>query len=94
MARKKSKSKAKAKAPKKLKPQNPDNPARLITPPFRVSFPHVFQPNPRQTDKEQFDICMLFPKEDTNLDHINASIQFIVADQCKGKSKGATHADS
>ncbi len=84
MARKKAKAKAK---PKKLKPQNPDNPARLITPPFRVSFPHVFQPNPRQTDKEQYDICMLFPK-DTNLDHINAAINAVVDEKCKGKAKG------
>ena len=90
MARKKASKKPAKKAAKakKLKPQNPDNPARLITPPFRVSFPHIFVPNPRQTDKEQYDVCMLFPKKDTNLDSINASIAHIVEEDCKGKTKG------
>jgi len=89
MAKKKTKAKTKSKAKAKvLKPQNPDNPARLITPPFRVAFPHVFQPNPRQTDKEQYDVAMLFPKEDTNMDHIQASIDYIVKEDWKGKIKG------
>ncbi len=89
MAKKKAKAASK-KAPAKkkaLKPQNPDNPARLITPPFRVAFPHVFVPNPRNTDKEQFDVAMLFPK-DTNMDHVQAAIDHIVKEDWKGKTRG------
>ena len=93
MAKKKAKAKAKskAKAPAKkkaLKPQNPDNPARLITPPFRVVFPHVFQPDPRNSEKQDtWNVSMLFPK-DTNMDHIQAAIDFITDDKHKGKTRG------
>ena len=89
-AKKPAAKKGKKAAPKKqkaLKVQNPDNPTRLITPPFRVAFPHVFVPNPRQTEKEQFDIAMLFPKS-TNMDHINAAIDHVVKEECKGSKKG------
>lgn len=36
---------------------------RLITPEFRVSYPHVFKPQaPKPTDKPKYSITMLFPK--------------------------------
>lgn len=36
---------------------------RLITPEFRVSYPHIFKPQaPNPTDKPKFSITMLFPK--------------------------------
>lgn len=40
---------------------------RIITPEFRVSYPHVFKAQaPKPTDKPKFSITMLFPK-DTDL---------------------------
>ncbi len=36
---------------------------RLITPEFRVSFPHIFKPSAiKPTDKPKYSITMLFPK--------------------------------
>lgn len=40
---------------------------RMITPEFRVSYPHVFKPqSPKATDKKKYSITMLF-KKDTEL---------------------------
>ncbi len=37
---------------------------RLITPEFRVSYPHIFKPNQvKTTDKPKYSITMLFPKD-------------------------------
>lgn len=47
---------------KKPTPQEKDL-CRLITPEFRVSFPHVFKPQaPKPTDKPKYSITMLYPK--------------------------------
>jgi len=38
---------------------------RIITPEFRVSYPHIFKPQaPKPSDKPKFSITMLFPKGD------------------------------
>lgn len=38
--------------------------SRMITPKFRVSYPHVFKAQaPKPTDKPKFSITMLFPKD-------------------------------
>ncbi len=37
---------------------------RMITPEFRVSYPHVFKAqSPKPTDKPKFSVTMLFPKD-------------------------------
>lgn len=37
---------------------------RMITPEFRVSYPHLFKPQaPKPTDKPKYSIIMLFPKD-------------------------------
>lgn len=37
---------------------------RMITPEFRVSYPHVFKPQaPKPTDKKKYSVTMLFPKD-------------------------------
>lgn len=39
------------------------NPQRLITPEFRVSYPHLFKPNAiKQGDDEKYSVTMLFKK--------------------------------
>jgi hypothetical protein len=44
---------------------------RIITPTFRVSYPHVFKPQAvKQGDKPKFSITMLFPK-DQSLDGLS-----------------------
>lgn len=36
---------------------------RLVTPPFRVSYPHLFKPQaPKPTDKPKYSVTMLYPK--------------------------------
>lgn len=51
------------KKPGKVNKEN----CRIITPEFRVSYPHVFKPQaPKPTDKPKFSITMLFRK-DTDL---------------------------
>jgi hypothetical protein len=35
---------------------------RILTPEFRVSYPHVFKPNAMQGSKPKYSITMLFPK--------------------------------
>lgn len=36
---------------------------RVLTPKFRVSYPHVFKPQaPKPTDKKKYSVTMLFPK--------------------------------
>lgn len=51
---------------KKTKKQD-KNLCRIITPEFRVSYPHVFKPQaPKPTDKLKYSVTMLFPK-DTDL---------------------------
>lgn len=36
---------------------------RVLTPEFRVSYPHVFKPQaPKATDKKKYSVTMLFPK--------------------------------
>lgn len=37
--------------------------ARLLTPEFRVSFPHVFKANSIKGSKPKFSVTMLFPKD-------------------------------
>lgn len=36
--------------------------ARILTPEFRVSYPHVFQPNSFKGSKPKYSVTMLFPK--------------------------------
>ncbi len=48
--------------PKKSKVDK--NLCRIITPEFRVSYPHLFKPQaPKPTDKKKYSITMLFPKD-------------------------------
>lgn len=55
-----------ATAKKKLTKEEKDL-CRIITPTFRVSYPHVFKAQaPKPTDKPKYSITMLFPK-DTDL---------------------------
>ena len=45
------------------KPVNKDIVQRMITPVFRLSYPHLFKAQaPKPTDKPKFSITMLFPK--------------------------------
>lgn len=37
--------------------------ARVLTPEFRVSYPHVFKPNSIKGSKPKYSITMLFPKD-------------------------------
>lgn len=49
--------------------------ARIITPEFRVSYPHLFKPNaPKPTDKPKYSVTMLFPK-DSDLAPIKEAIR-------------------
>lgn len=48
---------------------------RILTPEFRVSYPHVFKPNSiKPTDKPKYSITMLFPK-DADLSAIKGAIK-------------------
>lgn len=49
---------------KAVKAKNDKDLCRLITPVFRVSYPHVFKPQaPKKGDKLKFSVTMLFPKD-------------------------------
>ncbi len=55
--------KTKPKAKKKLSATEKDL-CRMITPPFRVSYPHLFQPQAAQEgDKRKYQITMMFDKK-------------------------------
>lgn len=48
---------------------------RVLTPEFRVSYPHVFKAQaPKPTDKPKFSITMLFPK-DTDMSGIKEALK-------------------
>ena len=49
---------------KKAKPKIDRNACRIITPEFRVSYPHLFTPQKQPSgDKLKFSVTMLFPKD-------------------------------
>lgn len=48
--------------------------ARLLTPEFRVSYPHVFKANSIKGSKPKFSVTMLFPK-DSDLSPIKEAIK-------------------
>lgn len=49
---------------KPQKSQADKDACRMITPEFRVSYPHIFKPQaPKPTDKKKYSITMLFPKD-------------------------------
>ena len=51
-------------SPKKTTKQEDKDLCRMITPQFRVSYPHVFKPQaPKPGDKLKFSVTMLFPKD-------------------------------
>lgn len=51
-------------AQKKKMTEAQKNSCRIITPMFRVSYPHVFNPqSPKEGDTKKFSITMLFPKD-------------------------------
>lgn len=55
---------AKPKNTKKARTAEDKDLCRLITPEFRVSYPHVFKPQaPKPTDTPKYSITMLFPKD-------------------------------
>jgi hypothetical protein len=53
-----------SKTEKAVKTKAEKEECRMITPEFRVSYPHVFKPQaPKPTDKKKYSITMLFPKD-------------------------------
>lgn len=47
---------------------------RMVTPKFRVSYPHVFKPQQvKPTDKPKYSITMLYPKDSDLMGHVLGS---------------------
>ncbi len=64
-------------------------PLRIITPPFVLSFPHVFKPKPsRSTGNDEYGCTMYFDKEKSDMSKIEAAVNQVVQDAFKGKRAG------
>ena len=58
-----------------MKMEKKANPCNVLTPKFRVSYPHLFKPQaPKPNDKPKYSVTMLFPKN-ADLTLIKGAIQ-------------------
>lgn len=74
---------------RKATPAAEPAPLRVITPPFVLSFPHIFKPKAsRSTGNEEYSCTMYFDKEKSDMSKIEAAIEQVITDQFKGKKAG------
>jgi hypothetical protein len=66
----------------------PNDPKQLVTPKFRVSFPHLFEKEKYEDGKPKYNVTMLFPK-DTDLEPLKQAVKLAKEDKWgKKKVKG------
>lgn len=60
---------------------------RIITPPFRVSFPSVFKPSavPGSDAEPKYSVVMLFPKDDPEVGKFIKKVKSLLASEIKDK---------
>jgi hypothetical protein len=63
----------------------PNDPKTLVTPKFRVSFPHLFEKEKYEDGKPKFNVTMLFPK-DTDLEPLKKAA-LLAKEEKWGKKK-------
>lgn len=63
----------------------PDDPKQVVTPKFRVSFPHLFEKEKYEEGKPKFNVTMLFPK-DTNMEALEKAA-LLAKEEKFGKKK-------
>ena len=60
---------------------------KFVTPPFRLSFPHLFEPHKAPQAKDpKYSITMLFPKDSEERKLMNTKLRLAAA-ECWGKDK-------
>lgn len=65
-------------------PQNPEKPARIITPVARCSFVKVFKAD----EDGKFSVVLMFPKDTTDMKDLEGAINHVIDEAYKGKRAG------